>query len=94
MGDGAQPVFFLDLADPHCYLAAEQVLRALPELAEWLPVTGVALGIAAPRARLGRRSPGRRRSSGCSSSAGRRLGRRIPNPPRWPARSPRPEAAR
>jgi 2-hydroxychromene-2-carboxylate isomerase len=46
MTDGAQPVFFFDLADPHCYLAAEQVLSALPELAEWLPVTGAALAIA------------------------------------------------
>jgi len=46
MPDGAQPVFFFDLADPHCYLAAEQVLGALPELAEWLPLTGAGLGIA------------------------------------------------
>ena len=49
MSDGAQPVFFLDLADPDCYLAAERVLRALPELAEWLPVTGAGIGLAPPR---------------------------------------------
>jgi 2-hydroxychromene-2-carboxylate isomerase len=44
MDDGAQPVFYLDLADPHCYLAAERVLTALPELAEWQPVLGRELG--------------------------------------------------
>jgi 2-hydroxychromene-2-carboxylate isomerase len=33
-----QPVFYYDLADPHCYLAAERVMAALPVVPEWEPV--------------------------------------------------------
>jgi 2-hydroxychromene-2-carboxylate isomerase len=42
-----QPRFYLDLTHPDCYLAGERVLRALPELAEWVPVIGRELGAAA-----------------------------------------------
>lgn len=34
----AQPVFYFDLASPESYLVAEQVLHALPQVAEWQPV--------------------------------------------------------
>jgi 2-hydroxychromene-2-carboxylate isomerase len=37
-----QPVFYYDLGDPECYLAAEQVMSALPVVPEWEPVTGEA----------------------------------------------------
>jgi 2-hydroxychromene-2-carboxylate isomerase len=33
-----QPVFYYDLGDPGCYLAAEQILSALPVVPEWEPV--------------------------------------------------------
>ncbi len=33
-----QPVFYYDLGDPACYLAAEQILAALPVVPEWEPV--------------------------------------------------------
>ena len=33
-----QPVFYYDLGDPACYLAAEQVMTALPVVPEWEPV--------------------------------------------------------
>jgi len=33
-----QPVFFYDLGSPECYLLAEQVITALPVVAEWEPV--------------------------------------------------------
>jgi 2-hydroxychromene-2-carboxylate isomerase len=33
-----QPVFYYDLGDPWCYLAAEQVMSALPTVPEWEPV--------------------------------------------------------
>jgi 2-hydroxychromene-2-carboxylate isomerase len=33
-----QPVFYYDLGDPWCYLAAEQVMSALPVVPEWEPV--------------------------------------------------------
>jgi 2-hydroxychromene-2-carboxylate isomerase len=39
----AQPAFYFDLASPEAYLAAERVLRALPVLAEWIPVRAVEL---------------------------------------------------
>jgi 2-hydroxychromene-2-carboxylate isomerase len=32
------PAFYLDLASPESYLAAERVLQALPVTAEWMPV--------------------------------------------------------
>jgi len=34
----AQPVFYYDLGNPECYLAAEQVMTALPAVPEWEPV--------------------------------------------------------
>jgi 2-hydroxychromene-2-carboxylate isomerase len=33
-----QPVFYYDLGSPACYLAAEQIVSALPVVAEWEPV--------------------------------------------------------
>jgi 2-hydroxychromene-2-carboxylate isomerase len=33
-----QPVFYYDLGDPLCYLAAEQVMSALPVVPEWEPI--------------------------------------------------------
>ena len=35
---GAQPVFYYDLGSPDCYLAAEQIMSALPVVPEWEPV--------------------------------------------------------
>jgi 2-hydroxychromene-2-carboxylate isomerase len=40
----AQPVFYYDLAEPLCYLAAEQILAALPVVAEWEPVLVSGIG--------------------------------------------------
>src|SRR5579884_2298968 len=39
-----QPVFYYDLGDPACYLAAEQIMAALPVVPEWEPVHLGALG--------------------------------------------------
>jgi 2-hydroxychromene-2-carboxylate isomerase len=39
-----QPVFYYDLGSPHCYVVAEQVMRALPVVPEWEPVRGHELG--------------------------------------------------
>jgi 2-hydroxychromene-2-carboxylate isomerase len=39
-----QPVFYYDLASPVCYLVAEQILSALPEVADWEPVLAADLG--------------------------------------------------
>jgi len=38
-GPRSQPVFYFDLASPEAYLVAERVLHALPEVAEWQPVS-------------------------------------------------------
>ena len=38
--DGEQPVFYYDLGDPNCYLAAEQVTAALSVVPEWEPLVG------------------------------------------------------
>lgn len=40
-----QPVFYYDLGDPACYLAAERIITALAVLAEWEPVLASAIGI-------------------------------------------------
>jgi 2-hydroxychromene-2-carboxylate isomerase len=40
-----QPVFFYDLADPVCYLAAERVMSELPVVPEWEPVLAAELGL-------------------------------------------------
>lgn len=45
MAPAAPPVFFYDLGDPACYLAAEQITAALGVVAEWEPVEGKDLGI-------------------------------------------------
>ncbi len=39
-----QPVFYYDLGDPDCYLAAEQIMSALPVVPEWEPVLASELG--------------------------------------------------
>jgi 2-hydroxychromene-2-carboxylate isomerase len=41
--------FYFDLASPLAYLAAEQVLQALPTPAQWQPVLALALGAGNPR---------------------------------------------
>jgi 2-hydroxychromene-2-carboxylate isomerase len=43
-----QPVFFYDLGDPACYLAAEQIMGALPAVPEWEPVLGARLAFGTP----------------------------------------------
>jgi 2-hydroxychromene-2-carboxylate isomerase len=40
-----QPVFYYDLGDPGCYLAAERVMSELPVVPEWEPVLGADVGI-------------------------------------------------
>ncbi len=40
-----QPVFFFDLTEPWCYLAAEQIMGALPIVPEWEPVHASALDL-------------------------------------------------
>ncbi len=56
-----QPVFYYDLGDPECYLAAERVMSELPVVPEWEPVWGPGLRAAAGDPEAGRRSqpPGR-----------------------------------
>jgi 2-hydroxychromene-2-carboxylate isomerase len=39
-----QPVFYYDLGDPLCYIAAEQITARLPVVPEWEPVLAAALG--------------------------------------------------
>jgi 2-hydroxychromene-2-carboxylate isomerase len=39
-----QPVFYYDLGDPECYLAAERVMSELPVVPEWEPVQSGPLG--------------------------------------------------
>jgi 2-hydroxychromene-2-carboxylate isomerase len=46
VADGTQPVFYYDLGNPECYLAAERVSSVLPAVAEWEPVLEVELGAA------------------------------------------------
>jgi 2-hydroxychromene-2-carboxylate isomerase len=43
----SQPVFFYDLGDPQCYLAAERIMAELPVVPEWEPVLGARLGLPA-----------------------------------------------
>jgi 2-hydroxychromene-2-carboxylate isomerase len=43
-----QPVFFYDLGDPVCYLAAEQIMSSLPVVPEWEPVLAADLGLRRP----------------------------------------------
>ena len=70
-----QPVFYYDLADPRCYLLAEQILSALPEMGgrvpEFEPVLAGDLG-----AEVG--DPDRPRLERLASDAGIQ-------PLRWPA---------
>jgi 2-hydroxychromene-2-carboxylate isomerase len=40
LSGAGQPVFYYDLGDPGCYLAAERVMSTLPEVPEWEPVLG------------------------------------------------------
>jgi 2-hydroxychromene-2-carboxylate isomerase len=40
----AQPVFYYDLSDPACYLAAEQIMAVLPMVPEWEPVLATGIG--------------------------------------------------
>ena len=49
MASGPQPVFYYDLGNPECYLAAERVSTALSLVPEWEPVLAVDLGVAENR---------------------------------------------
>ena len=69
-----QPVFYYDLGDPACYLAAEQVMTALPVLPEWEPVLAAQLG-APPGAADVEKIAGQARQLGLQ-------------PLRWPSRWP------
>ncbi len=44
MAPGPQPVFYYDLGNPECYLAAERVSTVLSVVPEWEPVLAVDLG--------------------------------------------------
>lgn len=46
MARGAQPVFYYDLGNPECYLAAERCSSVLPVVPEWEPVLGLDLDAA------------------------------------------------
>jgi 2-hydroxychromene-2-carboxylate isomerase len=71
-----QPVFYFDLADPHCYLTAERVLAALPVVPEWEPVLAADLARAA--------EPGETAREGIE----RRAAELGLQPIRWPRRWP------
>ncbi len=43
-----QPVFYYDLGSLPCYLAAERIMVDLPQIPEWEPVLGAALGLTEP----------------------------------------------
>jgi 2-hydroxychromene-2-carboxylate isomerase len=43
-----QPIFYFDLGNPWCYLAAEQVMPALPVVPEWEPVLSAEIVAHAP----------------------------------------------
>ena len=47
-----QPVFYYDLGSLACYLAAERIMSDLPQVPEWEPVLGSALGVSEPRPEL------------------------------------------
>jgi 2-hydroxychromene-2-carboxylate isomerase len=52
-GEGAmQPVFYYDLGNPFCYLAAEQVMSTLPVVPEWEPVLASSISANSPEARV------------------------------------------
>ncbi|MFZ0089189.1 MAG: hypothetical protein WAL63_06775, partial [Solirubrobacteraceae bacterium] len=44
-----QPVFYYDIGDPDCYLAAERIMGELPVVPEWEPVHGRQLGLTPAR---------------------------------------------
>ena len=46
MAQGSQPIFYSDLGNPECYLAAERVSSVLGVVAEWEPVLEAELGAA------------------------------------------------
>jgi 2-hydroxychromene-2-carboxylate isomerase len=43
-----QPVFYYELGDPACYLAAERVMSELPVVPEWEPVLRAEIGLEPP----------------------------------------------
>jgi 2-hydroxychromene-2-carboxylate isomerase len=70
----AQPIFYYDLGSPACYLAAERVMAALPEVPEWEPVLAADLALAPGE-------PERTRVEQAATLQGLQ-------PIRWPARWP------
>ncbi len=73
--DAAQPVFYLDLADPWSYLAAERVMTTLAEIPEWEPVHGADLGLPAD-------------PEPAQEAIAERIAQLGLQPLRWPARWP------
>jgi 2-hydroxychromene-2-carboxylate isomerase len=71
---GAQPIFYYDLGNPACYLAAERIMGAMPVAPEWEPVSAVRLNAAEP-------APDRRQFERLAADRGLQ-------PFRWPARWP------
>jgi 2-hydroxychromene-2-carboxylate isomerase len=69
-----QPVFYYDLGNPECYLAAERIMSELPIVPEWEPVLGSAVGAVTAE-------PDR-------EAIGRRGGELGLQPLRWPATWP------
>lgn len=78
-----RPLFFYDLGDPCCYLAAERVTAVLPVAPTWVPVAAGQLGIAPPA------DPAAVRAE-VEAVAARRGLQPLRWPPGWPARDVRP----
>ena len=78
-----QPIFYYDLGDPLCYLAAERIMTVLPAVPEWEPVLGATVTrvgeLGANAARPG--EPDR-------DSIERLAAAQCLQPLRWPARWP------
>jgi len=70
-GDPTRPVFYYDLGDPECYLAAERIMSVMPVEPEWEPVLAASV-LGAPRFQVDQ-----------SELARRMLALRL-QPLRWP----------
>jgi 2-hydroxychromene-2-carboxylate isomerase len=73
--------FYFDLASPEAYLAAEQILHALPGPAQWRGVLAAELGGAGT-------APGAHSDPAWRESIARRAGELGLQPLRWPAEFP------
>ena len=83
-----QPVFYYDLGDPECYLAAERIMSELPVVPEWEPVWAEQLAAPGEAARMS----GKYVHSFAQPRERARLERRATElglqPFRWPRRLP------